>query len=409
MRDGSATIRAASTPIPRVRVVVDDGRSFVRRSAGALRRHPGVAGRHLGRDRRRGVHPHREHALHRRGVQRLPRSPDRRRRADDHALGVRRPAAGVAGAGGVRAARLRSARRSWRSCSTDRVATFLLKKTPFTRDEIAPAAAPSRRELGFTVLYAPGSTGRPVDARRRGRSVDGARAGDYARLIMAPDRSRSTPSYPQDIRPTTDDRPFFFHTTKLARSVPGRVRPIDAVRQRPQRAADADGHLRRRWSCCSSSAPLVARAAAAGPRGWLAWLVYFGALGAGFMLIEVAVLQRFVLLLGHPVYSLTVTLFSLLLGTGLGAASSRRLGSRASAHGPRPCADRCIAVLALRLDRRWSRRSSTWAMPFPRPVRIAVAVADAGAARRAARHPDAGRHPAAGARARRRWCPGPGA
>src|SRR5207248_11051823 len=58
--------------------------------------------------------------------------------------------------------------------------------------------------------------------------------------------------------------------------------------------------------------------------GWPAWLVYFGALGAGFMLIEVSVLQRFVLLLGHPVYSLTVTLFSLLLGTGIGAAWSRR-------------------------------------------------------------------------------------
>ena len=43
------------------------------------------------------------------------------------------------------------------------------------------------------------------------------------------------------------------------------------------------------------------------------------------MLIEVSVLQRFVLLLGHPVYSLTVTLFSLLLGTGIGAAWSRRL------------------------------------------------------------------------------------
>ena len=56
------------------------------------------------------------------------------------------------------------------------------------------------------------------------------------------------------------------------------------------------------------------------PRGWFGWLAYFGALGAGFMLIEVAILQRFVLLLGHPVYSLTVTLFSLLLGTGAGAA-----------------------------------------------------------------------------------------
>ena len=59
--------------------------------------------------------------------------------------------------------------------------------------------------------------------------------------------------------------------------------------------------------------------------GWFSWLLYFGALGAGFMLIEVSVLQRFVLLLGHPVYSLTVTLFSLLLGTGIGAAWSRRL------------------------------------------------------------------------------------
>jgi len=59
--------------------------------------------------------------------------------------------------------------------------------------------------------------------------------------------------------------------------------------------------------------------------GWAPWLAYFGALGAGFMLLEVALLQRFVLLLGHPVYSLTVTLFSLLLGTGLGSLISRRI------------------------------------------------------------------------------------
>jgi hypothetical protein len=59
--------------------------------------------------------------------------------------------------------------------------------------------------------------------------------------------------------------------------------------------------------------------------GWAAWLAYFGALGAGFMLIEVAVLQHFVLLLGHPVYSLTVTLFSLLLGTGIGSLAGRRV------------------------------------------------------------------------------------
>ena len=53
--------------------------------------------------------------------------------------------------------------------------------------------------------------------------------------------------------------------------------------------------------------------------GWPAWLGYFGALGAGFMLLEVALLQQFVLLSATPVYSLTVTLFSLLLGTGWAA------------------------------------------------------------------------------------------
>ena len=68
---------------------------------------------------------------------------------------------------------------------------------------------------------------------------------------------------------------------------------------------------------------------------WPRWLGYFGMLGAGFMLIEVALLQRFVLLLGHPVYSLTVTLFSVLLGTGVGSLISRRISDAALApHDP---------------------------------------------------------------------------
>ena len=107
------------------------------------------------------------------------------------------------------------------------------------------------------------------------------------------------------------------------------------------------------------------------PPSWFAFLVYFGALGAGFMLIEVAVLQRFVLLLGHPVYSLTVTLFSLLLGTGIGAAWSRRLAGpglvRASAI--------TLAVIAL-LGVTWGAIVTPliqWAMPFERAARIAMA------------------------------------
>ena len=111
-------------------------------------------------------------------------------------------------------------------------------------------------------------------------------------------------------------------------------------------------------------------------RAGRAWLAYFGALGAGFMLLEVALLQRFVLLLGHPVYSLTVTLFSLLLGTGLGSLISRRIDAAA-----RPAVSPCRA-----LDRRSSltvaggRLAPALAHRHRRsrgrsPLRIAVAVA----------------------------------
>ena len=82
------------------------------------------------------------------------------------------------------------------------------------------------------------------------------------------------------------------------------------------------------------------------------------------MLIEVALLQRFVLLLGHPVYSLTVTLFSLLLGTGLGSVAEP--------------ADRRRARRRAAVDRllRGGRRSRLlWVSVLPAIVQAAIAVA----------------------------------
>jgi hypothetical protein len=108
------------------------------------------------------------------------------------------------------------------------------------------------------------------------------------------------------------------------------------------------------------------------PRRWPAWLIYFGALGAGFMLIEVSLLQRFVLLLGHPVYSLTITLFSLLLGTGIGAAVSRKLS------GPRLGRATTVSLLVIGLTSLgWMTLVTAlidWAIPFSREARVAVAV-----------------------------------
>jgi hypothetical protein len=250
----------------------------------------------------------------------------------------------------------------------DRVATFLLKKTPFTGAEVARLRDESDR-LGFRVLYAPGVDGSaPIIAADD--QVDGANTGEYARLIRTSDRERFFEEFTNDVRPTTDDRPFYFHTTKLK----------NQFQVAFGRSMLFGNGLSALLTLMGISAALVVLfvvaplAIASGPlpRGWFGWLAYFGALGAGFMLIEVSVLQRFVLLLGHPVYSLTVTLFSLLLGTGAGAAWSRRVGDEALGRWAAGALLLIAAVGVLVIG--VVTPLITWAIPFSRAARIAIAV-----------------------------------
>jgi hypothetical protein len=53
-------------------------------------------------------------------------------------------------------------------------------------------------------------------------------------------------------------------------------------------------------------------------------LLYFIAVGLGYITVEIALIQRFVLFLGHPTYALTVVVFLLLLSSGAGSVVARR-------------------------------------------------------------------------------------
>ncbi|MFO0565722.1 MAG: hypothetical protein U0263_08670 [Polyangiaceae bacterium] len=57
-------------------------------------------------------------------------------------------------------------------------------------------------------------------------------------------------------------------------------------------------------------------------------LLYFASIGVAFMVIEVALMQRLSLLLGHPSYALVVVLFAILIGTAAGARLSERVAAR---------------------------------------------------------------------------------
>ena len=248
----------------------------------------------------------------------------------------------------------------------DRVTTFLLKRSPFAATEIATIRDAATR-LGFEILYAPGGGSAAPE-----EWIDGASTADYARLITTSNRQQFFDEHDHDIRPTTDDRPFFFHTTKLQNQ-------FDVAFGKSMLFGNGLSALMTLLGISVTLVVLfvfgpllIADRGVSHPRGWWAWLAYFGALGAGFMLIEVSVLQRFVLLLGHPVYSLTVTLFSLLLGTGLGAAWSRTFAEETL----RRSATRGILIVAaiavtfvFVVD-----PVGSWAIPFSRPVRMAVAV-----------------------------------
>ncbi len=56
----------------------------------------------------------------------------------------------------------------------------------------------------------------------------------------------------------------------------------------------------------------------------LATLIYFGGLGSGFMLIEIILIQKFILFLSHPIYSVSVVITALLLFSGIGSYYSTK-------------------------------------------------------------------------------------
>ena len=59
-------------------------------------------------------------------------------------------------------------------------------------------------------------------------------------------------------------------------------------------------------------------------------LFYFVVVGLGYILVEIAFIQRYVLFLGHPTYALTVVVFLLLLSSGAGSLASRTWSCQAN-------------------------------------------------------------------------------
>jgi len=195
-----------------------------------------------------------------------------------------------------------------------------VKRDPFTTTEVDRFLTALNSMPGSTPRYAPGH---PV-ARE---SVSDIATLPGSRL------DRWYDSYPYDVRPITDDSPFFWHFTPFGDVLADFGDPID----RSDFEVDVGERvlllllgIATLFAAVFLLLPFVRiRSIWSGLPRKRRSALYFTALGLGFMFFEITLIQRLVLFLGYPTYSLTVTLAAILLSTGVGALLSSRYQARA--------------------------------------------------------------------------------
>lgn len=209
-----------------------------------------------------------------------------------------------------------------------KTSTLLVKNGLFNSEELA-SLREFCRTRSFDLAYYPGIKEAETN---RYNVLDQNYLYQGALALLGPGRQDFMNRYKFDIRPATDDRPYFFHFLKW-RTVPELL---------SLQARSGLGQLE--WGYLILVATLLQALVVSGvlivlPL-WLGqrrapvsvvtgerWrvLIYFSAIGLGFLFLEIAFIQKFILLLSHPLYSIAVVLCAFLIFAGLGSAYSRRL------------------------------------------------------------------------------------
>lgn len=155
---------------------------------------------------------------------------------------------------------------------------------------------------------------------------------DFARQLSSDDaiRSEFRAAYPYDVSPCDDDRPFFFNYYKWSGLFGGDKGLQDARLEDRYHPDFPVGHAillgsilqigaLAAWLILVPLRRLRRRDDDPALRGAGRDLLYFGALGLGFMAIEITLIQKLALFVGHPTTTMATVLVSLLLAAGLGS------------------------------------------------------------------------------------------
>jgi hypothetical protein len=258
---------------------------------------------------------------------------------------------------------------------------FLFKKSAWTPDDVRVLVGrltrerPARAPAGgapFEILYS------PFESSSGERSSGSA----YHEILTVSDLRKVYASLPFDVSPAIDDRPFFNQQARWSQvplfSLGSLTAPpalnTGATTITPARAETMLVVLLAQVTIIAAVLILLplARHSRQGLRvsGRWSFLTYFAGLGLGFIMIEIALLQRFILFLGEPVYALTVVLGSLLIFTGVGAYAGQSLAGR-------PGGRIAMLLLAIVTTLALTTLAMDWvfhaALGLALPLRIAIA------------------------------------
>lgn len=212
---------------------------------------------------------------------------------------------------------------------TMRTATLIASESPLTVEELRATRAFLERNA-FDPIYLPDL--RPEELNRFNVLPQDPYPALFLSLLDHP--AETVAQYPFDLRPPTDNRPFFFHFFRW-----GQTPEILKALGQTWQPFGGSGYLvllgllivMLVLAAPLALAPiLITRRRIARASGLPAQSAYFACLGAGFMFVELSVLQRMMLLLDHPTIALAVVLFALLLSSGIGSLFSSRLNLRAA-------------------------------------------------------------------------------
>lgn len=210
---------------------------------------------------------------------------------------------------------------------------FMLRKRPFTEGETAEIMSWT---LANPVIVPGRHASPPYDDLFSGRKTLGQ--------IVA--------ESPQRINPVFDDSPFYF--------------AVERPWGLPYQMRQGLGALV--WPVLALLAIFVATGKPKGERTgpYAASIVYFACLGAGFIAIELTLLQNLTLLLGNPVFTLSILLFTILAAGGFGSALSGRIPARWA----------CLSVAGLGITAAFVLpRLVPALLPLDLGARVAIAIA----------------------------------